>query len=114
MTRRQLLLPIATALALLAPPTAALAVRSAADNARVVTLRTGDVARVADGRVGCVARDKSGSRLLDCRRIGALRGTYGTIVSGSKVLVVRFERGDTARVVFAARHGSARTRTCDR
>jgi len=55
---------------------------------------------------------EQGARVLDCRRIGVLTGTYGTILSGTKAMVVRFRPSDPARIVFEAHHGSARTRTC--
>jgi hypothetical protein len=110
-TRRRLLLALVALLALLAPPAAALAVQQRGES-QVVTLSLGDIARVAGARVGCVARLEGGSRVLDCRRIGMLRGTYGTILSGSKAMVVRFSADDTAHVVFVAHHGSTRTRTC--
>jgi hypothetical protein len=108
---KRLLLSFVALVALLAPPAAALAVQQR-EHSQVVTLALGDVAKVAGGRVGCVARVEQGARVLDCRRIGALTGTYGTILSGTKALVVRFMPGDTARVVFVAHHGSARTHTC--
>lgn len=111
MNRRRLL-SLVGLLALLAPPTAALAVHQSGGEPRVVTLSLGDIAKVARTRVGCVARVQSGVRVIDCRRIGSLRGTYGTILSGSKAQVVRFTSGETARVVFVAHHGSTRTRTC--
>jgi hypothetical protein len=109
--KRRLLLSCVGAVALLTPPAAALAVQQRGGS-EVVTIRLGDIVKVSDARVGCVARVEAGSRAIDCRRIGALRGTYGTILTGSKALVVRFTSGDAGRVVFVAHHGSARTRTC--
>ena len=109
--KRRLLLSFLGAVALLAPAAAALGVQQRGGSG-VVTLRLGDIVKVSGTRVGCVARVEAGSRAIDCRRIGALRGTYGTILTGSKALVVRFTSGDTGRVVFVAHHGSTRTRTC--
>jgi hypothetical protein len=109
--KRRLLLSFVGAVALLAPPAAALGVQQRGGS-DVVTIRLGEIVKVAGARVGCVARVEAGSRAIDCRRIGALRGTYGTILTGSKALVVRFTSGDTGRVVFVAHHGSTRTRTC--
>ena len=109
MTRR-FLLTFVGAVALLAPPAAALGVQRGGSD--VVTIRLGEIVKVSGAPVGCVARLQAGSRAIDCRRIGALRGTYGTILTGSKALVVRFTSGETGRVVFVAHHGSLRTRTC--
>jgi hypothetical protein len=109
--KRRLLLSCVGAVALLTPPAAALAVQQRGGS-EVVTIRLGDIVKVSGARVGCVARVEAGSRAVDCRRIGALRGTYGTILTGTKALVVKFTSSDTGRVVFVAHHGSRRTRTC--
>jgi hypothetical protein len=52
--------------------------------ARTVAVRVGDAIRVVGSPIGCrVARvDQLGGRIaLDCRRAGALTGTYGTLPS---------------------------------
>jgi len=53
-------------------------------------------------------------RVLDCRKIGPHEGTYGAILSGRGVVVVRFENERVAQVVFSARHRSLTTKTCQR
>jgi hypothetical protein len=78
----------------------------------VVTLRMGDIVKVSGAPVGCVARQIDGFRAIDCRRIGSLSGTFGTILTSSRALVVRFDSSRTAQVVFVARHHIRRTRTC--
>jgi hypothetical protein len=76
-------------------------------------LRLGDRVRVERAPVGCRATRlaQHGDRIfLDCRRAGQLPGTYGALVSGQDVLVVRFETANTAKVVFRARHEGAAER----
>jgi hypothetical protein len=76
-------------------------------------LEVGDVVRVKDGAVGCrVTRSSAfgGQKVLDCRRAGALRGTYGALLGDRKLLVVRFESGEVAKVVFSATHRKGFTR----
>jgi len=71
-------------------------------------LAAGDVVRVADLPVGCqvVRRGVPAATMLDCRRGGALRGTYGVLLGRWNVRVFRFESPTVARLVFTARHGS--------
>jgi hypothetical protein len=94
----------------LAPATAGPAVELAGDT---YVLKLGDRVRVERAPVGCRATRlaKHGDRIfLDCRRAGQLPGTYGALVSGLDVLVVRFETANTAKVVFRARHEGAAER----
>jgi hypothetical protein len=77
-----------------------------------ITVAIGDVVKVSGAPIGCVARREGGERALDCRRIGPLTGTYGTILTGHRVLVIRFLSAKTAKVVFTARHRQLRTHTC--
>jgi hypothetical protein len=77
-----------------------------------IPLARGDIAKVTGAPIGCVVRAQDGYPALDCRRIGPLVGSYGTILTSRKVLVVRFENQSTAKVVFVARHRSLRVHTC--
>ena len=72
-----------------------------------LVLSLGDRVRLDRVPVGCrVARltGHGNQTFVDCRRTGALKGTYGAYFGGSKVLVVRYVDSRTARVVFQARH----------
>jgi hypothetical protein len=99
-----------SALAVLAIPAGALAWQEQQPPTIPVTL--GDVVKVTGAPVGCVVRRQDGYRALDCRRVGPLAGSYGTILTSRKVLVVRFESQKTAKIVFSARHSRLRVRTC--
>jgi hypothetical protein len=77
-----------------------------------IAVRKGDIVKVAGAPIGCVVRRQDGELALDCRRVGPLRGTYGTILTAHRVLVVRFLSQTTARTVFSGRHGTLRTKTC--
>ena len=43
--------------------------------------------------------------LLECRRAGKVKGTYGAFMSGKTVRVAKFRSSRSAQVVFTARHG---------
>ncbi len=76
----------------------------------------GDVVRVEGGAVGCRVTRRAGfpgQKLLDCRRAGSLPGTFGVLMGVRKLLVLRFEKQDVARVVFTATHEGEST-TCRR
>jgi hypothetical protein len=76
--------------------------------ARTVAVRVGDTIRVVGSPIGCrVARvDELGGRIaLDCRRAGALTGTYGTLLTSRKAVLVRFETTRRARMLVVASHG---------
>src|SRR5215218_7425983 len=78
-----------------------------------VLLDVGDRVQLVEGNVGCrVARPSALERRagLDCRRAGALRGTYGIFMGDRKVVVVRFVSARTAKVVFTANHAGAARR----
>ena len=77
-----------------------------------IAIQIGDIVKVSGAPVGCIARLQNGVRALDCRRIGALPGTYGTILTGRQVLVVRFDTAKTAKIVFSAHHRQRRTHAC--
>lgn len=67
-------------------------------------VEVGDVIEVTGTRVKCRATMRKGARTLDCRRIGRLAGTYGTLLTSRRVLVVRFKSERVAQIVFEARH----------
>lgn len=77
-----------------------------------VTVRLGDKIRVAGAPVGCqVVRMKElgGRVVIDCRRAGALAGTYGTLISGREAVLIQFKSKRAAKqVVVAPHHGDAR------
>jgi hypothetical protein len=117
-TKAQALLrPARTLAALLAAaafisPAAALAWQDKATEEGIIPVSLGDVTKVTGAPIGCIVRLQNGERALDCRRAGALTGSYGTIITGSQVLVVRFESPKVAKIVFQARHGKLRVHTC--
>jgi hypothetical protein len=74
-----------------------------------VTLRAGDKMVVEGGSVGCQVIVRGGRPVVDCRRAGALRGTYGTLISERRAEIARFRSSRTAKVIFTAKHyGGAR------
>jgi hypothetical protein len=87
-------------------------VARAADGGPAIAVGVGDIVKVAGAPIGCAVRLQDGVPALDCRRIGPLRGTYGTILTGRKVLVVRFLDAKAARIVFSADHRRLRSHTC--
>jgi hypothetical protein len=81
---------------------------------RSVAVRVGDSIRVVGAPIGCrVARvtQLEGRIALDCRRIGAPAGTYGTLLTPRKAALVRFETMRTARMLVVASHGGG-VRAC--
>lgn len=83
---------------------------SAAAPATQQTLRIGDEVRVDGAPIGCKVTRREGRLALDCRRAGALKGTYGTLLTQRTAEIVRFSSNRDAQVVFRGRHkGSART-----
>jgi hypothetical protein len=79
---------------------------------RTIAVRAGDEIRVLGAPVGCrVAhmRGFEGRIVVDCRRTGRLRGTYGTLLSAREAGLVRFESNRTGKLLYrAAQHGSIR------
>jgi hypothetical protein len=72
-----------------------------------LTLVLGDRVHVEGAGIGCRVTRLShyeGRTFLDCRRSGALAGTYATLLGEREVAVMRFVNTRTARVVFRARH----------
>jgi hypothetical protein len=84
----------------------------AARTGKAVTVQAGDRVVVRGEQLGCrVARiaELGGRTVVDCRRAGPLAGTYGTMISRTEALIVRFRGGRTAQTVYTARHeGSGR------
>jgi hypothetical protein len=78
-----------------------------------VVLHVGDVMTVDGAPIGCKIATRDGRPVIDCRRAGPLKGTYGTLFDEKRVRVVRFRSNDTAKVVYKARHGG-KGRRCDR
>ena len=68
-------------------------------------LRVGDSFVVPDAKLGCEVTRRASSVLVECRRAGRVKGTYGTFMSGKTVRVARFRSSRSAQVVFTARHG---------
>ena len=108
--RRRRLVVLVSALAALAVPAGAFGWR--ASQGSTIPLAQGDIAKVTGAPLGCIVRKQDGYPALDCRRIGPLAGSYGTILTSRKVLVVRFENQRTAKVVFSARHSKLGVHTC--
>ena len=108
--RRRRLVVLVSALAALAVPAGAFGWR--ASQGSTIPLAQGDIAKVTGAPIGCIVRKQDGYPALDCRRIGPLAGSYGTILTSRKVLVVRFENQRTAKVVFSARHSKLGVHTC--
>jgi hypothetical protein len=74
------------------------------DAAQTLVMRVGDVMEVEGAPIGCQVARRDGRIVIDCRRAGRLRGTYGTLFDQRRVRVIRFGSSDTAKVVFKAKH----------
>jgi hypothetical protein len=75
--------------------------------ARVIEARVGDRIHVLDAPLGCrVARmsQLGGRVVVDCRKAGPLRGTYGTLLTAREAVLVEFESRKTARRVAVGVH----------
>jgi len=68
-------------------------------------LNVGDSFVVPDAKMGCEVTRRGSSVVVECRRAGKVKGTYGTFMSGKTVRVARFRSSRSAQVVFTARHG---------
>ena len=80
---------------------------SARTPATELEARLGDTIRVVGAPIGCQVvrvRDLGGRITIDCRRAGALAGTYGTLMTARKAAVMRFESKRTAKLVVVATH----------
>jgi glycerol kinase len=92
----------AAAVAIVAPRDGA----QAAGNATTM-LKVGDRVQVEGQPIGCRVADQNSAVVVDCRRAGALAGTYGTMLSATKAQVVRFRSNTVAKVTFTATHHGA-------
>jgi hypothetical protein len=113
--RRRLAVATLVGLAtVLATSAAALALTHGGTTAKEMPIgvQVGDIIKVSGAPIGCAVHFQSGERALDCRRIGPLAGTYGTILTAKRVLVVRFLSRKSAKIVFTAQHQQLRTHTC--
>jgi hypothetical protein len=74
-----------------------------------VFLDVGDSFQVTGAPLGCKVIQRPGGKSLDCRIAGPLAGSYGTLMSPTRLNVVRFRSGRVAKVVFTAtQHGGFR------
>lgn len=76
----------------------------------VLEARVGDTIRVVDAPLGCRVfrmRQLGGRVTIDCRKSGALPGTYGTLFTAREAVLIRFETNRTAKRVTVAVHGAA-------
>jgi hypothetical protein len=75
-----------------------------------IFLRAGDVVQVSGAPLGCRVVVLGGLKTLDCRIVGSLAGSYGTLMSARRVQVVRFRSARLAKIIFVAtQQGSFRT-----
>ena len=82
----------------------------AASSAPPVVLKVGDRVAVEGQPVGCRVARQDGQTVMDCRRAGKLAGTYGTMLSARKAMVVRYRSDTVAKVVYTATHGGGARR----
>ena len=83
--------------------------QAAAPQNEPVFLDVGDSFQIAGAPLGCKVIARSGGKSLDCRIAGRLAGSYGTLMSATRLNVVRFTSARLAKVVFTARqHGGFR------
>jgi hypothetical protein len=75
-------------------------------------LKVGDRVTIDGQPLGCRVARQGGHVVMDCRRGGSLAGTYGTMLTARRALVVRFRDNSAAKVVFTAEHGGG-ARSCD-
>jgi hypothetical protein len=79
----------------------------------VLEARVGDTVQVVGAPLGCrVLRERElGGRItIDCRKAGALAGTYGTLMTAREAVLIRFVSNRRAKRVAMAVHGSAARR----
>ena len=100
---------VATAAAALAGAAITLAVTphddAGAAGPQKVVLKVGDRVTIEGQPLGCRVAQQGGHAIVDCRRGGPLAGTYGTVLSAHRALVVRYRSNSVAKVVFTAEHG---------
>ena len=106
---RRLLLTTAAVLAG-ASATLAIVPRDGADaaaGAQPAVLKVGDRVQVEGQPIGCRVARQDGRTVMDCRRGGKLAGTYGTMLSARKAMVVHYRSDSVAKVVYTATHRGA-------
>lgn len=86
------------------------AAADAAAPAAPTVLKVGDRVTVDGQPIGCRVASQDGHVVMDCRRGGKLAGTYGTMLTARRALVVRFHDNSVAKVVFTAEHGGGARR----
>jgi hypothetical protein len=109
------LLAVAAAVLAGATGTLALAPRdgaNAASSPQPMVLKVGDRVAVDGEPLGCRVARQDGRTVMDCRRGGKLAGSYGTMLSARKAMVVRYRSNSVAKVVFTATHGGG-ARRCE-
>jgi hypothetical protein len=75
-----------------------------------VLIDAGDTVQVSGVPLACRVITPAGMKSLDCRVGGQLAGTYGTLMSPTRLRVVRFRNAHVAKVVFVAtQRGGFRT-----
>jgi hypothetical protein len=105
---------VATGAAVLAGAIATLVVvprdGAGAPGPQPAVLKVGDRVTVEGEPLGCRVARQGGHVIMDCRRGGQLTGTYGTVISARRALVVRYRSNSVAKVVFTATHGGGARR----
>jgi hypothetical protein len=83
--------------------------QAAASQNEPVFLDVGDSFQIAGAPVGCKVIARGGAKTIDCRIAGRLAGSYGTLMSATRLHVMRFTSARVAKVVLTARqHGGFR------
>ena len=70
-----------------------------------VALNLGDSFVVPGASIGCQVTRRGSETFIECRRDGAVKGTYSTLISKRAVTVARFRSSRTAQVLFSAKQG---------
>ena len=72
----------------------------------------GDTVRIAGTATGCAVARRDGSTVIECMTAKRRAGSYGTITSDVRIVVVRFRSLHVAQTVFKARQHTNSTITC--
>ena len=68
-------------------------------------LRVGDSFVVPGASIGCQVTRRGSAVLVEGRRAGKAKGTYGTFISSRTVRVAKFRSSRKAQVILTAKHG---------
>ena len=68
-------------------------------------LNVGDSFVVPGASIGCQVTRRGSAVVVECRRAGKVRGTYGTFISSKTARVAKFRSSGTAQVLFTGKHG---------